>query len=65
MKYLEAQKDVVVVSKSGENIDLGRAMMSVDEMLKYRHKITGDVQQITLDLDVLRADEDQCNRSIH
>ena len=38
---------------------------SVDEMLKYRHKITGDVQQITLDLDVLRADEDQCNRSIH
>lgn len=46
LKYLEAQKDVVVVSKSGEHVDLERAMMSVDDMIKYRHKIVGDVEQI-------------------
>lgn len=39
LKFLQAQKDVTVVAKTGEHVDIEVSTMSIDEMLRYRATI--------------------------
>ena len=39
LKFLEGQKDVVVVTKKGGHSDIETSSMSINEMLKYKANI--------------------------
>ena len=64
LKFLEGQKDVTVVTSTGGNVDLQKSVMSIDEMLRYRHKVLQDLDVAVGDLDMLRNDDDGCLRAI-
>ena len=57
MKFLEGQKDVVIVTKSGGNMDIETSSMSVNEMLRYRETILKNLEEAKTDLEVLRLED--------
>ena len=64
LKLLEGQKEVTVVTKSDNHVDLDKASMNIDDMLRYRTKVQNDVEEVSRDLDILRSEESGFLRSI-
>ena len=64
LKFLEAQKNVTVVAKTGENLDIEKTTMNVNEMLRYKATIVGNLEEVERDLRTLSAEEVACVSTI-
>lgn len=56
MRILQAQKDVTVVSKNGNEMNLQKVSMRFEDMLVYRQTVINDLQDILRNLDIFTAD---------
>lgn len=57
LKFLEGQKDVVVVTKTGGHMDIETSSMSINEMLRYKETILKNLEEAQRDVELLRIDE--------
>ena len=64
LRVLEGDKDVTVVSRQGREVNLDRASMTVNELLRYKDSVLRDAAQIQHDLDIFRADDEALSREI-
>ena len=64
LKFLEGQKDVVVVTKTGGHMDIETSSMSINEMLLYRDTILKNLEEAQRDVELLRIDEVNCVRTM-
>lgn len=65
LRELEAQKDVTVVARNeGANGDLKKSAMGVEDMMRYRHTILYNLDEVVRDLDVLRVDDEAAARAV-
>jgi hypothetical protein len=62
LKFLEGQKDVVIITKSGGHMDIETSSMSINEMLKYRDTIIKNLEEARRDVEILRIEEINCER---
>lgn len=61
---MEGQKDVTVVTKCDNHVDLEKSSMNINEMINYRSKIIKDNDEISRDLQALSIEEEKAARSI-
>ena len=55
---------MTVVTQTGSHVDLSKSLMSIDEMLRYRHTVVADLDGRLLELDALRGNDIECCRCI-
>ena len=55
---LEGSKDVTVVSRHGREMNLEKAAMGVNELLRYKEVVWRDAAQVEHDIDIFRADDE-------
>lgn len=53
-----------MVAKTGENLDIEKTTMNVNEMLKYKATIVGNLEEVERDLHTLSAEEVACVSTI-
>ena len=53
------------MTKHGNTLDFDKVLVNVDEMVTYRNRVSLNLDEVLKDLDVLRADEEACLKSIH
>ena len=61
---MEGQRDVTVVQQTGNDTDLDRQMMNVDQMLQYRAQIEKSLDAVIRDIEALRAEDETAARSL-
>jgi hypothetical protein len=50
---------VTVVTKTGNNIDMGKSIMNLEDMIRYKQKVIADVHECVKDLEHLKIEEDK------
>jgi hypothetical protein len=50
---------VTIVCKSGNHSDLDKQSMNLGDMIKYRHNVIHNLDEVVCDLDILRSDDQQ------
>ena len=64
VKGMDAAKDVFVVNKNGEKMELSTSEMTVEELLKYRKTVVQSLEDVTKDLDALKGDSSKATAVI-
>ena len=61
---LNGQHDVTVVDRQGKEINLRKAAMGVEDMMKYRQTVAYQIETVSKDLASMQAEEDNLARHI-
>ena len=64
LKLLEAQKEVTVVAKTDDHVDLEKAQMTFDEMVNYRGKVLRNLEEVNSEIQSLLRQEDDLVREV-
>ena len=55
---LQNKKNVTYVNKNGNQIDLSKIAMSIDDLIRYREKVLRDCSDIQREIDQFREEND-------